>query len=178
MCTPSVNSYSGNVDTGERFVGPCSLCVARDFRNNLLEILYTFTEGNELLGRFSCNVYVDSMEICFRGVIFQSKVHIGETSADEACTGRWLEGRELANQIIATWHRLISLEVWQVGPDAFACESSASRVQYFCRFSCGWNGMQEDKASSISGLDEWSNSIWNIFANNLIYFIISKMQFV
>lgn len=58
------------------------------------------------------------------------------------------EGRELANQIIATWHRLISLEVWQVGPDAFTCESSASRVQHFCRLSCGWNGMQEDKASS------------------------------
>lgn len=88
------------------------------------------------------------------------------------------EGRELANQIIATWHRLISLEVWQVGPDAFTCESSASRVQHFCRLLCGWNGMQEDKASSISGLDEWSNSIWNIFANNLIYFIITKMQFV
>lgn len=119
MCTPSVNSYSGNVDTGERLVGPWSLCVARDFRNNLLEILYTFTEGNELLGRFSCNVSVDSMEICFRGVIFQSKVHIGETLADEACTGRRLEGRELGNQIIATWHRLISLEVWQVGADAF-----------------------------------------------------------
>lgn len=114
------------------------------------KILHTFTEGNELLGRFSCNVSVDSIEMFSRSHFFQSKVHIGETLADEACTGRRLEGRELVNQINATWHRLISLEVWQVGPDAFTCESSASasRVQHFCRFSCGWNGMQEDKASS------------------------------
>lgn len=149
MCTPSVNSYSGNVDTGERFVGPCSLCVARDFRNNLLEILYTFTEGNELLGRFSCNVSVDSIEICFRGVIFQSKVHIGETLADEACTGRRLEGRELGNQIIATWHRLISFgsvasgtrcfHLWEFGISCPTFLSFIMRVEWNARGQSQFN---------------------------------------